>query len=90
MPTLGKLLPTALEVLPWPLAPGTCCWSAADMRVCSLHPCSAAAGASSPRPGTTDRQPAVMLRPGLGEDLVVLAGDTLRAGNEGPEMCHCP
>lgn len=20
----------------------------------------------------------------------VLAGDTLRAGNEGPEMCHCP
>lgn len=41
-------------------------------------------------PGTADRQPAVMLRPGHGEDLAVPAGDTLRAGDEDPGMCHSP
>lgn len=46
------------------------------MWVCSLHPRSAAAGASP-------LQPAAMLGLGLWEDPAVLAGDTLGAGNRG-------
>lgn len=38
MPGLGKLLPSALEVPPWPPTPGMCCWSTADAASLSASP----------------------------------------------------